>query len=103
KGYEKSGNMSLDILRYFKHKFTLDGMDPELFEIVFEFCQSEEMEGLGFVKVSAVAKKAQRFEWNNRKFVVNEGDKYYLWHSLKFTIEFVKNIGARHGLELRDT
>jgi uncharacterized SAM-dependent methyltransferase len=101
KSYKCSHDMTLDILRFFKFKLQVADFDSELFKVVPEFCD-EASTHLSGIKVSAVATHDQTFEFKGRKFEVHAGDKFYLWRSLRFKTEFIRNAGAKHGLELRE-
>ena len=99
KSYENSNDMSLDILRYFKFKLQVNNFDPEAFKVVSEICKDEAFH-LTYIKFNAVATCNQSFDLKDQRFEIKEGDTYYLWHSLRFNPEFIRNAGSMHGLEL---
>lgn len=101
KSYEKSANMSLDIMRYFNFKLKVSDFDPEAFSVKPEI-QKDETNNLTYIKFNAVATRKQSFEFKGQTFEIREGDVYYLWHSLRCNTEFIKNIGSRHGFVLRE-
>jgi uncharacterized SAM-dependent methyltransferase len=101
KSYEGSQNMTLDILRFFKFKLQVPDFNPELFRVVPQVCDETSLE-LRSVKMIVVATHDQTFEFKGRKFEVRAGDEFYLWRSLRYKTEFIRNVGAKHGLELRE-
>ena len=100
KSYEKGIECTLDIFRYFKIKFQLAHFDPEAFKVMFDINKVEN--NMTCVKCYTVATRDQSFEFKDQTFEIKEGDVYFMWFSMRFSEDFVKNAGAMHSLDLRE-